>query len=234
MTFSWLRSQWQIGGKIMENNGQLKNLTRVISEVQKNKKEIRITNTESYVQLAHLLMNVKSAIAAIKSYWDPVCNKMNAAHKEATTQRARMMRPILILEEEIKTEISHWITSEKETRRQDEMTAALAEKKRREDQLLIEAETFEKMGRHQDASRTINIDISVPMIPLPTGIPKISGISETIMWRFKITDPEAVPREYCIPDESKIRKIVSALGEKANIPGIEIYSETVIRSREMK
>lgn len=61
--------------------------------------------------------------------------------------------------------------------------------------------------------------------------PKVAGVSSRQVWRFAITNPELLPREYLLPDEKAIGAVVRALGERANIPGIHIYADTVISSR---
>ncbi len=48
-------------------------------------------------------------------------------------------------------------------------------------------------------------------------------------WKCRIVNPDAVPREYCKPDEEKIRKIGNATKGKITIPGVEwIEDKTLI------
>lgn len=60
--------------------------------------------------------------------------------------------------------------------------------------------------------------------------PKVAGITTRKAWKFEVTDPAQVPREYLTVDESKIRKVVAALGAQTNIPGVRVWSEDVIAS----
>lgn len=55
--------------------------------------------------------------------------------------------------------------------------------------------------------------------------PKVSGISTREVWLFEVTDPTAVPREYLMVDESKIRKVVGALKSDTRIAGVRVYSD---------
>lgn len=48
-------------------------------------------------------------------------------------------------------------------------------------------------------------------------------------WTFRITDPNAVPREYMVVDEKKIRALVKA--GLRNISGVEIYEEETLAVR---
>ena len=55
--------------------------------------------------------------------------------------------------------------------------------------------------------------------------------SVTAVWKFEITDAVQVPREFCSPDERKIREYVQREKEAASIPGVRIYEETQIKAR---
>jgi hypothetical protein len=54
---------------------------------------------------------------------------------------------------------------------------------------------------------------------------RIVGVATRELWKFEIVDPAAVPREYLMVDESKIRKVVGALKGDTVIAGVRVYSE---------
>ena len=60
--------------------------------------------------------------------------------------------------------------------------------------------------------------------------PKVAGIATREVWRFEVTDPALVPREYLVVDESKIGKVVRALKGDAVIAGVRVYSERQLAS----
>jgi hypothetical protein len=53
-------------------------------------------------------------------------------------------------------------------------------------------------------------------------------------WKFAVDNPAIVPHEYFTLDEAKIRKVVNALGDKANIPGVRVWPETAEHSRTVR
>jgi hypothetical protein len=65
--------------------------------------------------------------------------------------------------------------------------------------------------------------------PAPTVLvkeaPKVFGISTSERWLFEVIDATAIPREYLVIDESRIRKVVTALKADCKIPGVRVYSE---------
>lgn len=58
-----------------------------------------------------------------------------------------------------------------------------------------------------------------------------SGISTREVWRFEVTDPAQVPREYMSVDERKIGAVVRALKNQAGIPGVRVWCEQVVVAR---
>ena len=64
-----------------------------------------------------------------------------------------------------------------------------------------------------------------------SSVQKVAGISTMAVWKFEIEDLDSLPREYMIPDEVYIGKIVKASKGKKAIPGVRIYSKNVISSR---
>lgn len=51
------------------------------------------------------------------------------------------------------------------------------------------------------------------------------------VWRFEIEDATAVPREFCCPDERKIREHVQRNKEAAGIPGVRVWEELAVQAR---
>lgn len=58
--------------------------------------------------------------------------------------------------------------------------------------------------------------------------PRVSGIVTKEVWKFEVTDPAAVPREYLSVDEKKIGGVVRSLKGDTNIAGVRVWSEKSI------
>ncbi len=61
--------------------------------------------------------------------------------------------------------------------------------------------------------------------------PIAQGASFREIWKFEITDAKALPREYLIPDETRIGQVVRALKKDCSIPGVRIWSEKILATR---
>lgn len=66
-----------------------------------------------------------------------------------------------------------------------------------------------------------------PAAPAPT----TKGISTRQDWDFEIMNAAAIPREYLIVDEVKVRQIVRAMKGETNIPGIRVFPKTIVTQR---
>ena len=62
-------------------------------------------------------------------------------------------------------------------------------------------------------------------------LPQAEGVSYKSTWKFAITNPDIVPREYCSPDHKKIREVVQLQKGATNIPGVLVKEETQVASR---
>lgn len=59
-----------------------------------------------------------------------------------------------------------------------------------------------------------------------TGAPK--GVSIREVWKFEVTDPDAVPRQFCSPDAKKI----GAVAPGTEIPGVRWFKEDSVAARK--
>lgn len=50
----------------------------------------------------------------------------------------------------------------------------------------------------------------------------------SLVWTFEVQDAEAVPREFCSPDDKKLRESVKA--GRREIPGVRIYEKAQVRA----
>ena len=111
--------------------------------------------------------------------------------------------------------------SEESRRRAQEEAERIRKEAEAEQQKILEAaaEKESKLVEEQKAA--------VP----PTPAPATKGISTRQDWDFEVMDAAAVPREYLVVDEVKVRQIVRAMKGETNIPGIRVFSKTVVTQR---
>lgn len=96
---------------------------------------------------------------------------------------------------------------------------------KRDEQLKKEQAKLDALAKQMESS-----GISVlPSVKLEK--PKMQGTSIRSRYDFEIVDVNLIPREYLIVDTAAIGKVVRALKEKTNIPGIKIVIRQDIVTR---
>lgn len=63
---------------------------------------------------------------------------------------------------------------------------------------------------------------------------KLAGIATRQDWDFEIVDEAAIPREFLVVDEKKVRAYVKAMKSDAKIPGVRVFAKEVIAARAAK
>lgn len=128
---------------------------------------------------------------------------------------------------------------------QDRLDAeAAAVRKAEEDRRAAAAAEAKRKGDEAEAARLaalppVEVKPAVIAAPAPvlqrviaqSAAPKVTGVAPVLVWLFEVTDALAVPREFLMVDESKIRQRVQALKGAAQIPGVRVYSETQTRAQ---
>jgi len=124
--------------------------------------------------------------------------------------------------------------SEEDVRRAAEQEEAARVRREREqerlhqERLASEAEQRERTARAEILEQRADDKTAAPLAP---ATPKVKGLTGKKVWKFEIVDVASVPDMYKTVDEKKIRGIVNALKDTADIPGVRIWSETALASR---
>ncbi len=147
----------------------------------------------------------------------------------------------------LKTKLLTWKKLQDEIRLEAEAVARRAheaEQKRiaeemrsrhEKEQKAREAEALKK-NEPPPAPAPVPVTLPVPapiVAPAPMKTTRVEGgggVTATKRWVFEITSEPDIPREYCVPDKGKIRRLVQA-GIR-EIPGVRIYAEESLSVRK--
>lgn len=78
--------------------------------------------------------------------------------------------------------------------------------------------------REQAEAVTVRTDIQ----QATPGFQSAAGTGHRTYWRYRIEEPERLPREYLMPDEKAIRDRVSRDKGNTNIPGVVVFDDPTI------
>lgn len=109
--------------------------------------------------------------------------------------------------------------------REDEERRLAEARKAAEDAAIEQAAELEAAGDAEGAQATIE-NVPVPVAAAIEATPKVNGMKQVTRWRFRIVNELAIPREFLIVDEQKLRKYAEAMKASAKVAGVEFYPET--------
>ena len=109
---------------------------------------------------------------------------------------------------------------------EDAKREAAAESARREEQKRIDAEKLalaerlETAGMKEQATAVLDAPAEPVNVPDPLKVEKVQGQTVIENWQARVVDPDAVPREHCSPDQSKLNKVAKLMKGRANVAGV--------------
>lgn len=164
----------------------------------------KIENDEQYRFTGEWLKRVKETEKMVDGYFEPLRKKAYATYKEILDKAKEIKEPLIKVESVVKK-----MRTDYKLKRKAE---AQAEK--------------ERLLKMVDESKRAELEKIIP-----DDIEEVDGISHVEKYIFEITDVDKIPRKYMIPDKKKIQKVVDAMGEATNIPGIKVKKTLIERVR---
>ena len=127
--------------------------------------------------------------------------------------------------------IARYQSEQMRIRREEQARIEADLRKREEDRRLTEAISLSESGQQAAAEHLLEQPILAPVVEIAA--PSAPGVSTRRGFEFRIVDPAAIKREYLMPDETKIRKMVNALGPDAAalVGGIEVLERNIVAVR---
>lgn len=177
--------------------------------------------------LRRITSKSNEAEAVRKSLSDP----FNRAAKDIKAMADGAREPLEAAKDKLKATMGGYIRAE-QLRQQQEMERKAAEQAA--EQRRLEAERAKAVAEENpfaEAAALAKVEaVTAPIIPDTATTRRVMTRAATV-WRWEITDPTAVPREFCCPDEKKIREHVNRNKEAAGIPGVRVWEDLDIRAR---
>lgn len=73
--------------------------------------------------------------------------------------------------------------------------------------------------------------VIAPQATVQSVAPVVKGIATVTTWAFEVVDAALVPDQYKLIDTAAIGKVVRALGSRASIPGVRVFSNSTLSAR---
>jgi hypothetical protein len=199
---------------------------------------LTVTNQTSLDTANSFLKDLKAVGAKIAETFDRLISQAHEHHKSLLAEKKKFMDPLAQAEVIVKRTIAGFLAEEDRKRHEAESERAgvEAEARRQAEAMLKAAEEAEAKGDIVKADALINkaeaeLDKTLAAAPVVPEAPNASGLTLREDWKFQVIDKSLLPREYLIPDEVKIGRVVRALKSEAKIPGVRVWSEKSVSSR---
>lgn len=209
-----------------------------------------IDSPETYRKAKESLPILKRAEDKVVGFFRDIKEAANRAHKVITTKENEQLAPIKRARTALSTLIYDYEREQDRIRREAERQAADEERRRREDEALKAAEAIAPSSP-EVAEQILQQEIAAPapIVALPSTRVEVSGVSIRENWTFvyvgaspgqrwkDLTDDQRkrvlsmMPREFLLPDESAIGRVVKAMKSGTKIPGVNAFDAGTVAVR---
>lgn len=206
-------------------------LQKQSSPIVKKAQALVVITAEDYSSAGELLLDIKDLEKRIIGRFEDPKQKAHEAHKAITALEKELLSGPRQAKSVIEAKLAAWrneqykIEQEKQAKLQAQLEAEAKKEQEKE------AAKLKKSGDAKGAKALLQQEIIVEAPKVESEIPKVEGLSVRRPWKGEVVDASLLPREYLMPDEKKINAVVRALGERAVIPGVKIYQESITVGR---
>jgi hypothetical protein len=205
-----------------------------------------IKDQDTFSKANEFLLGIKDLSKEIEASFNPRIKMAHDLHKSLVGEKNRFLEPVENAERIVKGSISKYLTEQEQIRFkiEQERAAKAIEQKQLYDEALRQAaeaeakaaaaKTDATKAKYQEKSAEIIANVTDEIIGLgmemPVAPPPImaDNLSSRDVWKYEIVDESKLPREFLMPDTSKIGKFVQKDKGLTPIPGLRIYSEKTI------
>jgi len=205
--------------------------------------QVRVVDAATYTKADQSRLIIKRARDFIRGKFKDPKEAADKLHKWFCSQERSEDQPLVQLDARLDSEMRSWRSAEQERKREAERQAAEEERQRLQAAALEEAAAISDTAPEM-ADQIVEQALAAPLpsVVLQDTIPETQtsfrknwqfayiGALQGQEWKHLSEEErqrvmQLLPREYLMPDESKIGKVVKALEGSTKIPGIIAYDK---------
>lgn len=184
-----------------------------------------VVDTASLERAAEFVKRIDREIRAVKDTFAPMRERAHQAHKTVCDQEKKHLGQREQSRRIVKGKIGAWQTEQERIRRDEQARLQREAQKQADDVALRRAEALEADGRKGEAQAAIDNPVQAPIMPAPPAPPKLEGTQTRVYWRHRVTDADAVPRQWMVVDDKALAVYARSAKAAAKVAGVEFYSE---------
>jgi hypothetical protein len=203
------------------------------------------TESLSLVEKANLMMIIDDANLTIANQFlidcrqmrkrigehcDPVIEQAHKAHKAAVRQKKIFEEPVIKAEQIIMPKITKYRSDQEQKRLAEEKRLREEAERKAQEEALAQAIEAEQSGAIEIADEIMAAPVQF-VAPVVKDLPKMESVSEREVWSFDVVNINLLPKEFLIVDEKAIGRVVRAMKDKTNIPGVLVKCNKTLAVR---
>jgi hypothetical protein len=194
-----------------------------------NAESYAVTSSEHYESAGEFLKHIKAKYRELDEQRKSMTKPLDDSKKRIMDFFAKPLDFLTRAENTIKRAMIAYSDEQERIRREDQRRAEEAARKERE-RLEAQAQKAAASGKVERAAELEQRAATVVAPIIDRTPPKVSGLSTREVWKFEVIDEKAVPREFLMVDESKLRKFVQTMKGDTAIAGVRVWSEKSLAS----
>ena len=210
-------------------------VNRAVAEAR----SLQVSNQAQLTWANEFLGELNRILKAIGEVFDPQVSQAHALHKSLLAEKAKHTGPLEIAKGIVSPKVAAYLAEEDRKAQEKAREKARAERLAQDlaDKATDKAFEFDRNGETERADQLLEeshakINEILAAAPGAPQAPRKDGLALRTDWKFRVTHPEMVPREYLVPDEAKIGRMVRAAKGEINIPGVLVFSVKSVSKRE--
>lgn len=192
-----------------------------------NAESYAVTSIEQYTQAGEFLKHIKAKYKELDEQRKGMTKPLDDSKKRIMDFFNKPLDFLTRAESTVKRAMIAFSDEQERIRREEQRKADEAARKERE-RIEAQARKAAESGKVEKAVALEERAATVVAPVIDRTPPKVAGLSTREVWKFEVIDEKAVPREFLMVDESKIRKYVQAMKGDSNIAGVRVYPEKTL------
>lgn len=200
--------------------------------VYESAKKVVIKDQDSYEIHANTLRSIKTQWAEIESKRKELIRPFQQGVKQINDFFGVPLKTLVGAESLIKKALVAYVNEQEAVRLKEQREAMLKAEKEKE-KLEKKATKLEEKG---DVLKAEEVRIEADFVPVPvvqTKVNSVKGISYKVVWKYKITDEEKIPRKFLTIDHKTLSGLARSTKGKVLVAGVEFYSEKIAAGARM-
>jgi hypothetical protein len=193
-----------------------------------------VTDQASHGDALLFVQQVERAKRRVRDVFEEPKRAAHAAHKAITAAETNLLAPLDEARATVQRKVLAYQAEAARIAAEEALRKAEEERKRIEEQALIDAIAAEAEGEHAAAQAILETPVVAPYVQPAPAVAKVAGVATTTRWRAEVTDLHALVRHvaahpellhYLAPAQPALNSAARSLRTAFAVPGVRAIQE---------